>query len=89
MGTAFMGTALRGMAQGVAQGPPPPASAKAVKCRNRMIPRLEDITEKAGILFTHSAAPTNQYIVESMSGGVRGPAVGAVREVGRCVCGSG
>src|SRR5262250_1069489 len=60
----------RVMAQGVAQGPPPPASAKTVKCKNRAIPRLEDITERAGIHFIHSSAPENRYIVESMSGGV-------------------
>src|SRR5499425_3932979 len=58
------------MAQGVAQGPPPPASAKATKCKGRAIPQLEDVTQKAGIHFMHSSAPENRYIVESMSGGV-------------------
>jgi hypothetical protein len=66
----FLGTPVRGMAQGVAQGPPPPASAKATKCKNRTIPRLEDVTEKVGIHFSHAAAPTNKYLIESMSGGV-------------------
>lgn len=60
----------RGMAQGMAQGVPPPASAKTIKCKNRPIPQLLDVTEKAGIYFTHSSAPEARYIVESMSGGV-------------------
>jgi hypothetical protein len=66
----FLSTATRGMAQGVAQGPPPPVSAKTTKCKNRTIPQLEDITEKAGIHFLHAATPTNKYLIESMSGGV-------------------
>jgi hypothetical protein len=66
----FLGTGERVKAQGVAQGPPPPASAKATKCKNRTIPQLEDITEKAGIHFLHAATPTNKYLIESMSGGV-------------------
>lgn len=57
-------------AQGVAQGPPPPANAKTIKCRDRKIPQLEDITKKAGIQFSHSSAPEARYIIESMSGGV-------------------
>lgn len=47
----------RVMGQGVAQGPPPPASAKTIKYKGRVIPQLEDITETAGIHFTHSSAP--------------------------------
>ena len=58
------------MAQGIAQGSPPPATAKTIKCKGRLIPQLEDVTAKAGIHFTHSSAPENRYIVESMSGGV-------------------
>lgn len=34
------------------------------------MPQLEDITQKAGIHFKHTAAPEKKYIVESMSGGV-------------------
>ncbi len=34
------------------------------------MPKLEDITEKAGIHFRHFASPVNKYIVETMSGGV-------------------
>jgi enediyne biosynthesis protein E4 len=58
------------LAQGVAQGSPPPASARAIKCKGRPIPQLEDITEKAGIHFSHVLAPEARYIPESMSGGV-------------------
>ena len=57
-------------AQGVAQGVPPPASAKTIKCRDRKIPQLEDVTKKAGIQFSHASAPEARYIIESMSGGV-------------------
>jgi hypothetical protein len=57
-------------AQGVAQGSAPPSWAKAVKCKDRPTPQLEDITEKAGIRFEHFSAPQNRYIVESTSGGV-------------------
>ncbi len=32
--------------------------------------QFTDITEKAGITFTHVSAPEKKYIVESMSGGV-------------------
>jgi enediyne biosynthesis protein E4 len=58
------------IAQGVAQGPPPPSSAKSTKCKGRSIPQLEDVTEKVGVHFSHVAAPTNKYLIESMSGGV-------------------
>jgi enediyne biosynthesis protein E4 len=57
-------------AQGMAQGVPPPPSAKINKCRDRQIPILEDVTQKAGIHFSHSSAPQARYIIESMSGGV-------------------
>jgi hypothetical protein len=56
--------------QGIAQGVPPPPGAKTIKCKDRPIPQLVDVTEKAGIHFTHSSAPEARYIVESMSGGV-------------------
>ena len=58
------------MAQGMAQGGVPPANAKKVKCKERPIPQLEDVTAKAGIHFSHDSAPEARYIVESMSGGV-------------------
>jgi enediyne biosynthesis protein E4 len=57
-------------AQGVAQGPPPPAGSKAIKCKNRVIPQFEDVTEKAGVNFSHTSAPEARYIIESVSGGV-------------------
>ncbi|HXJ10927.1 MAG TPA: VCBS repeat-containing protein, partial [Candidatus Limnocylindrales bacterium] len=59
-----------GWAQGVAQGPPPPATAKTIKCKGRTVPKFEDVTEKAGIRFSHTSAPESRYIIESMSGGV-------------------
>jgi enediyne biosynthesis protein E4 len=56
--------------QGMAQGPPPPSSARTTKCKNRLIPELEDITKKAGIRFQHNFSPEAHYILESMAGGV-------------------
>ena len=52
------------------QAPPPPAGAKSLKCSGKTIPQLVDVTEKAGIKFTHASAPESKYVVESMSGGV-------------------
>jgi hypothetical protein len=49
---------------------PPPPGAKSVECKGRPVPQLEDVAEKAGIRFTHVAAPFARYIPESMSGGV-------------------
>src|SRR5215469_16548840 len=49
---------------------PPPPGAKSLKCSNRQVPQLEDVTEKIGIHFTHTSDPAKKYIVESMSGGV-------------------
>ena len=49
---------------------PPPPGAKSLKCTNRQIPQLEDVTRKVGIHFTHTSDPAKKYIVESMSGGV-------------------
>ena len=57
-------------AQGIAQGVPPPASAKTIKCKAREVPQLEDVTRKVGIHFSHASAPEARYIIESMSGGV-------------------
>jgi len=48
----------------------PPAGAKSRICKDRQVPRLEDVTQKAGIQFRHVVAPDKKYIVESMSGGV-------------------
>jgi hypothetical protein len=50
--------------------PPPPKGLKEVVCQDRPIPKLEDITERAGIHFKHTADPAKKYILESMSGGV-------------------
>jgi len=57
-------------AQGMSQGVAPPPTAKTTKCKDRLIPQLEDITQKAGIRFSHISAPEARYIIESMSGGV-------------------
>ena len=58
------------LGQGIAQGTPPPAGAKVVKCQGRPVPQLADVTDKAGIRFRHASAPRARYIAESMSGGV-------------------
>ncbi|GAC1665032.1 MAG: CRTAC1 family protein [Candidatus Acidiferrum sp.] len=57
-------------AQGVAQGSPPPPGVKTIKCKDRPVPQLQDVTAKSGIKFFHNSAPENRYIAESMSGGV-------------------
>jgi len=70
---AALGCALKpvdGWGQGVATGSGPRPGVKAIKCKGRIIPQLEDVTRKAGIRFTHFSAPESRYIVESMSGGV-------------------
>ncbi len=54
----------------MAQGAPPPSGLKVIKCKNRTVPQLEDITRKAGINFDHILAPEARYIPESMSAGV-------------------
>ena len=59
-----------GWGQGMATGVAPPSSAKNLKCKDRPIPQLEDITQKAGIRFSHDFSREARYIVESMSGGV-------------------
>jgi enediyne biosynthesis protein E4 len=56
--------------QGIAQGPPPPANAQSIKCKDRNIPQLTDVTKKSGIRFSHTSPPDSRFIVESMSGGV-------------------
>jgi enediyne biosynthesis protein E4 len=58
-------------AQGGHPPPPPvPSGVKTIQCNQRPVPQLEDITQKAGIRFIHTAAPEKKYIVESMSAGV-------------------
>ncbi|PYU75648.1 MAG: CRTAC1 family protein [Acidobacteria bacterium] len=68
LATAISATDAPG--QGVATGSGLRPGVKAIKCKGRAIPQLEDITQETGIHFTHSSAPENRYIVESMSGGV-------------------
>jgi hypothetical protein len=63
-------TGKRIVAQGMTQGPPPPATAKTTKCKSRPIPQLEDITDKAGIRFEHHFSSEARSILESMAGGV-------------------
>ena len=46
------------------------SGGKSQVCKGRVVPQLEDVTQKAGIRFTHLAAPEKKYILESMSGGV-------------------
>jgi enediyne biosynthesis protein E4 len=58
------------LGQGMSQGPPPPATAKAIKCKARLVPQLEDITDQAGIRFEHHFSPEAHSILESMAGGV-------------------
>ncbi len=50
--------------------PPVRSGAKSHVCKDRSVPQLTDVTQKAGIRFTHLAAPEKKYILESMSGGV-------------------
>src|SRR5215469_3571911 len=57
-------------AQGMAQGPPTPPSAKTTKCKGLSIPELEDVTDKAGIRFEHNYSREARSILESMAGGV-------------------
>ncbi len=63
-------TASSSVGQGIAQGIAPPPNAKSIRCHDRAIPQLEDVTEKSGIRFSHSSSPESRYIIESMSGGV-------------------
>jgi|SRR5271157_70664 len=58
----------RGAAQGMAQGAPPPPNAKPIECKDRQIPQLEYITQRAGIHFLHLTDPEGRYILEPMSG---------------------
>jgi hypothetical protein len=50
--------------------PPPPPGVKTIQCHDRPIPQLEDVTQKAGIHFSHISTPEQKYILDSMSGGV-------------------
>jgi enediyne biosynthesis protein E4 len=65
-----LGFARQLLGQGMSQGPPPPASAKSVKCKGRPVPQLEDITDQAGIRFEHEFSAEAHSILESMAGGV-------------------
>src|SRR5215469_1516532 len=58
------------LAQGMAQGPPAPPTAKTTKCKGQSIPPLEDVTDKAGIRFEHNYSRQARSILESMAGGV-------------------
>jgi len=58
------------MGAGRGAGAPPPRTAKTIKCKGRTVPQFEDVTEKAGIRFSHTSSPESRYIIESMSGGV-------------------
>ncbi len=49
---------------------PVPTGVRTQVCKGRVVPQLQDITRRAGIHFTHLAAPEKKFIVESMSGGV-------------------
>jgi enediyne biosynthesis protein E4 len=50
--------------------PPPPNGARSPKCKNRLVPQLEDVTAKTNITFSHTSSQEKKYIFESMSGGV-------------------
>ncbi len=67
---ATLAITSRLLGQGMAQGRPAPATARTTKCKDRPIPQLEDITDKAGIRFEHHYAPQARSILESMAGGV-------------------
>lgn len=58
------------LSQGINQGPPPPPTAKSAKCKDRKIPKLEDVTDRAGIRFRHNFSSEAHSILESMAGGV-------------------
>ncbi len=49
---------------------PPPPGVRTIRCHDRTIPQLKDVTEKAGIKFSHYASPDQKYILDSMGGGV-------------------
>lgn len=60
----------RAWPQGIATGSGPRPGVKPIRCKNRTVPQLEDVTQATGIRFKHFSASENKYIVESMSGGV-------------------
>jgi hypothetical protein len=64
------GVGTPAFAQGMAQGPPVPPTAKTAKCKAQTIPQLEDVTDKAGIHFEHNYSREGRSILESMAGGV-------------------
>jgi enediyne biosynthesis protein E4 len=69
--TLVLQMAVSAWAQGGHPVPtPPPPGVKSIQCHDRPIPQFEDITEKAGIHFSHISTPDQKYILESMSAGV-------------------
>ena len=67
----LLATVSGAFAFGQAHSPPAPArSGRSQICAGRVVPQFVDVTLKAGIHFTHLAAPEKKYILESMSGGV-------------------
>jgi len=61
---------LAGAQAGHDVAPPPPPGLRTAVCKERHVPQLEDVTQKAGIHFRHSYSLEKKYIPESMSGGV-------------------
>jgi len=61
---------LAGAQTGHDVAPPPPPGLRTAVCKERHVPQLEDVTQKAGIHFRHSYSLEKKYIPESMSGGV-------------------
>ena len=72
LATAFLAFTPLPLALGQAHSAPTavPSGAKSHLCKDRAIPQLTDVTQKAGLQFNHLAAPEKKYILESMSGGV-------------------
>ena len=70
MVAAFLSVLVASAQDAHPQPPPPPPGAKTAKCSGREVPQFSDITEKAGIHFSHVSSSDSKYVVESMSGGV-------------------
>lgn len=66
----LLAPAISAAAQAHSTPPPVRTGAKLHVCKDRTAPQLIDVTSKAGLNFTHLAAPEKKYILESMSGGV-------------------
>jgi hypothetical protein len=67
---AFLSVLVASAQDAHPQPPPPPPGAKTAKCSGREVPQFSDITEKAGLHFSHVSSSDSKYVVESMSGGV-------------------